>query len=294
MMSTDTTESIGSSRAVMTPRAAGYAPVRQAAAPPTFPMLQIFGFNFRDVTLEQAANALVDAAECGVRTRVYFVNAHCINIAARNPEYRAALHSADVLFADGAGMALAARLWGKRFVDNVNGTDLFPLICERVVAKGIPIALLGARPGVVTKCAEKLHERYSGLRIVWQGDGYYKKDEQTGIIRAINQSGARILFVAKGVPLQEKWIDDNSSHLNVPVILGVGALFDFVSGTIPRAPQLMRRMKLEWLFRLMLEPKRLFKRYVIGNPLFICRAVKERLLGRNGAKHTCSDSSLNS
>lgn len=287
-MSSHTTETMVTRPPVVPARADVADKLRTVSAPRVYPVLQVFGFNFRNISLEQAANALVEDAERGIRARVYFVNAHCVNTAARDKSYCRVLHRADILFADGAGLALAARLWGKHFVDNVNGTDLFPLICERAVAKGIPIALLGAKPGVVTKCAERLVEKFPGLRIAWVGDGYYKEDEQEGIIDAINASGARMLFVAKGVPLQENWIDANASAINAPVILGVGALFDFCSGSVPRAPKAMRKMKLEWAFRLMMEPKRLFKRYVVGNPLFMYRAVRDRLLGYNTARDMCS------
>lgn len=288
-MSTHTTETIAPRPAAsVSARAEARDVMRNVASPRVYPVLQVLGFRFRNITLEQAASALVEDAERDIRTRVYFVNAHCVNTAARNKAYCKVLHSAEILFADGAGLALAARLWGKRFVDNVNGTDLFPLICERAVARGIPVALLGARPGVVTQCAEKLRERFPGLRIAWVRDGYCKMEQQADLIDEINRSGAKMLFVAKGVPLQENWIHDNSAALNVPVILGVGALFDFCAGSVPRAPLIMRKLKLEWLFRLALEPRRLFKRYVIGNPLFVYRAVKDRVLGRSPARDMCS------
>jgi N-acetylglucosaminyldiphosphoundecaprenol N-acetyl-beta-D-mannosaminyltransferase len=290
-VTTNTTESIASQRTTMARRPEVSEHAKAVIPPRTFPILRLFGFNFRNITLEQAADALVEDAEHDHRTLVYFMNAHCINTAARDETYCNVLHKADLLFADGAGLALAARIWGERFEDNVNGTDLFPLICARVVEKGLPIALLGAKPGVVRKCAENLLEKYPGLKIAWLRDGYHNGDEQEEIIDAINRSGARMLFVAKGVPLQENWIHNNAAAIKVPVIMGVGALFDFCSGTVPRAPLWMRKIKLEWLFRLGMEPKRLFKRYVIGNPLFVYRALKRRFLEKTPASNICSKNS---
>jgi exopolysaccharide biosynthesis WecB/TagA/CpsF family protein len=112
---------------------------------------------------------------------------------------------------------------------------------------------------------------------VWVEDGYRSSEEEGARLPELNASGAKMLLVAKGVPSQEHWIAANAARLTAPVILGVGALFDFYSGTIPRAPQLVRKLRIEWLYRLLHEPRRLFRRYVLGNPEFIARVLLRRL-----------------
>lgn len=237
------------------------------------------GLRFHDLSLSEAAEELVGDAEHGVRRRVFFVNAHCCNVAARDPHYAAALAQAGPLFADGAGMALAARMWGRRLRGNVNGTDLFPLLCELAAARGVPMAFLGAKPGVAAACAARMRERHPGLRVVCTRDGYGDAANSERTVADINRSGARILLVARGVPLQECWITQHAAALAPPILMGVGALFDFYSGRMPRAPLPLRRLRMEWLFRLAIEPRRMFGRYVIGNPLFLCRALKLRFAG---------------
>ena len=237
----------------------------------------IMGLRYWDVAVSRAARFLVDQAAIGRRLQVYFVNAHCVNVAARVPRYAQILREAPLLFADGAGMALAARVGGTTLAHNVNGTDLFPELCAAAAAAALPVAFLGARPGVAAACATRMMRQHPGLRVVWVADGYLPAPEEALRLQELNASGARLLFVAKGVPMQELWIADHAAQLSVPVLLAVGALFDFYSGTIARAPPWLRTLRLEWLYRLLQEPRRLFRRYVLGNPEFVGRALLWRL-----------------
>ena len=249
----------------------------QSSGPLAYPYSEILGLRIKDESLDCAADSIIFDACNSVKRKVFFVNAHCINVAARNEAYCSILHNAPFVYADGSGMAIAARLWGNGLENNVNGTDLFPILCEKVARENVPVALFGASPGIAKICAEHMEKMYPGLRVVWNHHGYVSREEQAGLIEGINRSGARILLVAKGVPLQELWIEENAPKLDVPVILGVGALFDFYSGTMQRAPLYIRKMGLEWLFRFLMEPRRLFRRYIIGNPQFLLRALKLKI-----------------
>ncbi len=242
--------------------------------------ISLFGLDIEDIILDEASAGIVRDAELSVRRKVYFVNAHCINTAALDANYLGVLQDGDSLFADGSGMRLASRLAGFSLKDNVNGTDLFPLICRDAAIAGIKLALLGARPGVAQRCADNMRSQFPDLKIVWINDGYFSLGDEVDMVKAINDSGAQILFVAMGVPMQEFWVARNADGLRVPVLLGVGALFDFYSGTMPRAPQRVRNLGLEWLFRFIIEPKRMFVRYILGNPVFIIRALWRRLRGK--------------
>ena len=242
--------------------------------------ISLFGLNIDDKTLADASASIVCDAKLGVRQKVYFVNAHCINVAATNIKYLSVLQDGALLYADGSGMRLASKLAGFSLKDNVNGTDLFPLVCRDAANSGIKLALLGARPGIAQRCADNMRNQFPNLEFVWIHDGYFSLDDEVNMINTINESGAQILFVAMGVPKQELWIARNVDRLRVPILLGVGALLDFYSDTMPRAPRRVRQLGLEWLFRLIIEPRRMFVRYVVGNPIFIIRTLWRRFRGQ--------------
>ncbi|MBL8496333.1 glycosyltransferase [Nitrosomonas sp. JL21] len=242
--------------------------------------ITLFGLTIENATLSDASMRIIRDAESGLHRKIYFVNAHCVNVAAMDRDYLSVLQAADLLFADGIGMRIASKWAGLPLIDNVNGTDLFPVICRDAAAAGVRIGLLGARPGIAQQCADNMKQQFPDLKIVWLHDGYFAPNTEADLIAAVNNSGAQILFVAMGVPMQELWINRHADSLRTPVLLGVGALFDFYSGAVPRAPLLMRQWGLEWLFRLMIEPRRLFRRYVLGNPIFLFRASWRRLKGK--------------
>ena len=182
------------------------------AGPNAAGLREVMGLRFWDARLEAAAHFLVQAAVAGQRLQVYFVNAHCVNVAARDPGYAQLLRSAPFLFADGAGMALAARMAGAALHNNVNGTDLFPRICAAAAAASVPLAFLGSRPGVARQCATVMERDYPGLRVVWVADGYLPSAAEDTKLAELNASGARLLFVAKGVPAQEHWIAEHAGR----------------------------------------------------------------------------------
>ncbi|MBN1008736.1 WecB/TagA/CpsF family glycosyltransferase [Amphritea pacifica] len=236
----------------------------------------LFDLSIFNTTLKESSSDLIEAARCGFKQKVFFVNAHCINVAVKDASYKAALQDASILYADGSGMRLAAKIYGESLRDNVNGTDLFPMLCRDAAAAGVSIALLGAKPGIAERCAQRMQEQFPGLQIVWTHHGYLRSEHTQSVIESLNNSGASMLFVAMGVPAQELWIMRHADELKASVILGVGALFDFYSGEVSRAPLFLRKRGLEWLYRFLLEPKRMFSRYIIGNPRFILRTLLMR------------------
>ena len=236
---------------------------------PTF----LFGLPLVNSTRRTAAGAIVARAATNRPSVIQFVNAHCINMMRTNPAYARALSHADTLLPDGSGIALAAKMAGRQIAENLNGTDLFPEICAEAAAAGQPLFLLGGKPGVVATVAAAMRRTHQGLTIAGTYHGYAPADYDDCLIDAINTSGASILLVGMGVPEQEIWIAKHRAQLTVPVILGVGGLFDYYSGSIPRAPQFMRRAGAEWVWRLIQEPFRLGRRYLVGNPAFMLRAL---------------------
>ncbi len=258
---------------------------------PTPRQLQILGVPVQNVTMEEAVQWILDRST-GVRpTLVPFVNPHCLNIAHGDAEYRRILQQADYVLPDGSGIRVACRLKQQRLAGNVNGTDLFPRLCARLAQTKQGIFLLGAGPEVAETVARNMQARFPGLNIAGTHDGYFMPAEESAVIRQINTSGASILLVAMGVPLQEKWLARNASRLHIPVCMGVGGLFDFYSDRIPRAPMWLREVGLEWTWRLLQEPGRMWRRYVIGNPLFVLRVLRERRAERRQQRAALADRS---
>jgi N-acetylglucosaminyldiphosphoundecaprenol N-acetyl-beta-D-mannosaminyltransferase len=242
------------------------------SAPPEF---SIFGVRILNTTMTEAVDWIVARSRGDEASPVAFVNPDCLNIAHGNATYREALAAAARVLPDGIGIHLACRILETPLLANVNGTDLFPLLCERAAVEKVPLFLLGARPGVAEAAARAMTERFPGLVVAGIRDGYFSPGEEGAVLDEINRSGARVLLVAMGAPRQEVWLHERRDRISVPVRMGVGGLFDFYSGRIRRAPQWMRDVGLEWVFRLLQEPGRMWRRYVVGNPLFLMRVAGE-------------------
>jgi N-acetylglucosaminyldiphosphoundecaprenol N-acetyl-beta-D-mannosaminyltransferase len=188
---------------------------------------------------------------------------------------------ASLVLADGMPILWAAKLLGKPLKEKISGSDLFPKLCEVAAEKGYKLFFLGGRPGSALKADEVLRNRYPDIQIV----GTYSppfgfengKEENDKIIRIIKDAKPDILFVGLGAPKQEKWIYKYRNEYQVPVSIGVGVSFEFVSGMVKRAPLWMQRVGLEWFWRLMMEPKRLWKRYLIDDPVFFWLVLKQKL-----------------
>jgi N-acetylglucosaminyldiphosphoundecaprenol N-acetyl-beta-D-mannosaminyltransferase len=251
----------------------------KAAEPPKASRLRLFGLSLANTTLPGAVDDLLQAARARRKTQVVFVNAHVVNTAAVDPSYQHVLTAADYCLADGSGMAIAAKLAGTPFVANTNGTDLFPLLCAEAAANGLKVFLLGGAEGISERAAETIRRAGHGAAIAGTRHGFFKPGStgETEAIEAINASGADILLVGLGVPLQDTWIAANASRIDAPVMAGVGGLFDFFAGTVTRAPVGLRAFGMEWMWRLMQEPGRLWRRYLLGNAVFLARAVGARI-----------------
>jgi exopolysaccharide biosynthesis WecB/TagA/CpsF family protein len=256
----------------------------QADALDEKPATTLFGLPLVNAALEEAAEAIVARAARGDRTIIHFINAHCINTLRTDPGYGPALARADALLPDGSGLRIASFLSGRPLGENLNGTDLFPWLCREAAAQDVPVFLLGGQPGIARKAAKVMVERCPGLTIAGAHHGYVGTEADEDLIAAINASGAGILLVGMGVPHQEKWIARHRDRINVPVLMGVGGLFDYYSGSIPRAPKMVRAIGMEWVWRLAQEPRRLARRYLLGNTAFLARAAVQAWYDRGKAE----------
>ncbi len=209
------------------------------------------------------------------RRRVNFMNAHCFNVMSQDRQYAAAVNSADYLLPDGIGVALAAKMTGLELTANLNGTDFIPALLQEAAKLGKSVYLFGGTPGTAQKAAKNLIRKIPHLRIAGTRDGFAQAQNDAEVIADINASGANILLVALGVPMQELWLHRNAPHIDAQLTMGVGAALDFFAGNVVRAPEWVRKAKCEWVWRLAQEPRRLAKRYLQGNFTFLARAAKE-------------------
>lgn len=248
-------------------------------------LVRINAVPIRNVSMVEALELIDAAVVARDRRCVFFVNADCLNVSARDTRYHHVLGREDALvFADGIGVKLAGHLSRQQVRDNVNGTDMFPLLCSLAAERGRSIFLLGARPGVADEVKQRMTALNPGLKVAGTHHGYFDKRESAPVVEQINRSGADILLVAFGAPAQERWIAEHRHQLQVPVAMGVGGLFDFYSGRIPRAPKVVRDMYLEWAWRLAMEPRRMWRRYLVGNFTFMGRVLWWELNGRNALR----------
>jgi beta-1,4-glucosyltransferase len=231
--------------------------------------IRIFNHSLANVTMQQAVNWVTSESPNETPQLGFFINAHSINLSLSNPAFHRTLNQADTLFADGSGIRMAAKTAGYSVKENTNGTDMLPHLCQACEQQGKSIYLLGAKPGTAQKAAANLQVTYPNLKIAGVQHGYMPKDQIEDQIAQINASGCHVLLVAMGSPIQESWLVENQAKLRCQTALAVGGLFDFYSGQIKRSPVWIRELGLEWVWRLMQEPLKKFKRYVIGTPLFL-------------------------
>lgn len=241
---------------------------KREAAPPT---VEILGIRIDNLSMAQALDWIRRKMRSDGQAIVCMTNSHCANVSCRNLSYHQTLRAASLNLADGVGLRIAGKLKRTPIRQNVNGTDLFPRLCAMLEGSGDSLYLLGGRPGIAKKVAEWIGKHYPATAIAGYRNGYFEPHEEDGVAEEIRRSGASVLLVAMGVPQQELWIQRNLEKTGVPVAIGVGGLFDFYSGRIPRAPAWMRETGLEWSYRLLQEPGRMWKRYLIGNWTFLAR-----------------------
>ena len=215
------------------------------------------------------------------------VNAHCLNLCYEDSALRDSLNGADVVFCDGAGVMLAARMLGGRIPARITYAAWIWRLANFAAAEGFSLYFLGARPGVAQEAARRLRERYPGLRIVGVRHGYFDHSagsaENEAVLEEINAAAPDILLVGLGMPLQEIWLTQNRQGLDAGVALSGGAVFDYVSRRVRRGPRILTERGFEWLARLLNEPRRLWRRYLLGNPLFLFRVLRQ-LVWRTTAK----------
>ncbi len=242
-------------------------------------IVEFLGVKVDNINTSQLLETVLRFASGKSQRKVMYVNADCMLIAQKNDQYRQVLNRADLVYPDGTGVVLGARLLGFRMAGRSTAADFMPDFCGHLARRGLSVFLLGAREGVAKEAARRLLKRLPHLKIAGTHHGYFSKDETYEVITAVNNSHADVLLVGFGAPYQELWIHRYCAKLTPKVIWGVGGLFDFLSGRTPRGPKWLLDNGFEWLCRLAVEPRRLWRRYLFGNMIFISLVIRHRLRG---------------
>lgn len=203
------------------------------------------------------------------------VNAAKIVAASRDEKLRRVMAEADLVTADGMSVVWASYVLGYPLKQRVTGIDLFERLVEHASQRGLSVYFLGAHDEAVGRMVERFTSRHPSLRLAGYRNGYFQPSESSAVAETIKQSKADLLFVAMGSPAQEYWIASNLARTGVRFALGVGGSFDHLSGLRRRAPKWMQRIGFEWLYRLMREPRRLWRRYLMGNTAFVWLIIKQ-------------------
>lgn len=248
---------------------------------------EVLGVPVHALGWAQAVNSVFDWAMTRQSRTIFLCNVHSIVTARRNRAHAEAMSHADLVAPDGAPVAWVLRRQGHADQQRISGPDLMWVCCRRAAELGTEMFLYGGSPGALQRLEQRIRSEFAGINIV----GAYSPprrpltdEEDEAVVRMINQSGARIVWVGLGCPKQEGWMQAHRGRINA-VMLGVGAAFDFHAGDIKRAPQWMRRSGLEWLHRLFQDPRRLASRYFVTNSLFILALLQASLFTKHGVRN---------
>jgi N-acetylglucosaminyldiphosphoundecaprenol N-acetyl-beta-D-mannosaminyltransferase len=243
--------------------------------------VNVLGIGISVLDQARAREFLFDAVKDGRRGYVTITNVHGVSEAQRDPELRRILNNALLATPDGMPLVWMGRLQGRRSIRRVYGPDLVLNLCEHSREAGFSHFFYGGKSGVAAELGEVLQRRFPGLRVAGTFSPPFaplNKDERNALLNKVREARPDFFWVGIGMPKQEKFMAEYISILpEAKIFIGVGAAFDFFTGRVRQAPRWMMRLGLEWLFRLFQEPKRLWRRYLIYNPLFVVRASAQLL-----------------
>jgi N-acetylglucosaminyldiphosphoundecaprenol N-acetyl-beta-D-mannosaminyltransferase len=249
---------------------------------PDFRFVELLGVRVNVASFDDAVQAVLKAPDSDARLAVHFANAHSMVEASRNQSLRSAMNR-DLVEPDGMPLVLLARRRGFK-AERVCGPDFMPALIRLGVPLGRSHFFFGGAPGVPEELARRLGQAYPGLRVAGTMSPPFREltpEEEESVVTEINAAEPDYVWVGLGAPRQDLWVAGYRDRLNAPALLAVGAAFDFHSGRRRRAPRWMQRTGTEWLFRLLMEPRRLASRYTVVNARFLWLVLKEGLRGRS-------------
>ena len=242
------------------------------------------------LTLREAVNRVHEFVVSGLPHQIVTVNVDFLRLAQENMEFRAIINRSALAIADGMPLVWASRWFGEPLPERVTGVELVYECCAMAAKEGYTVFLLGGEEGVPQAAARALAQRYPGLQVVGAYAppvGPFSEQENRKMVDMIRAARPHMLFVAFGAPKQDIWIARHQAEIGVPVAVGVGGVFNFITGRVPRAPVWMQNSGLEWLFRITQEPRRLWKRYFVHDMPVVVRLIAEAVRMRlsSGSSH---------
>jgi N-acetylglucosaminyldiphosphoundecaprenol N-acetyl-beta-D-mannosaminyltransferase len=247
--------------------------------------VNVLGVRVASVCLQDVLDIICETIAENQRALIVHVNVMGALLAYENEWMRRFLNASDLVYCDGMGVKLGAKLLGYDIPERFTLADWVWQLAALAEKEGFSIFLLGNPPGVAEAAAVRLRERMPNLRIAGAQHGYFEKSpdhpENLAVLEKINAAGADILLVGFGMPIQEKWLQENWDHLEVHVAISVGALFEYVAGELKRGPRWMTQHYMEWLARMVISPRRYANRYLHDAPLFLYRILHQKFFGLN-------------
>lgn len=240
--------------------------------------LRILHCKLDDIDADAATQAIMRFARDGTGAQIVTLGTEMVVAAQHDLGFREIVNNAALSLCDTIGLLLVARLRGSALRARVTGVELIEHLCASAAREGMPVYLLGSSPGIADRAAAVLRARYADLVIAGTHHGYFSAEESSAVAQRIAQSGARLLFVGLGSPRQERWISGHLAQAGCGAAIGVGGSLDVISGNVARAPKLMRKFGLEWLYRLGREPHRWRRQLAL--PYFVWLVLVDALRGR--------------
>ena len=242
--------------------------------------VELFGVPMDALTMSQTIDRIEQRIQDGQFTQHVVVNVAKLVQMQDDPDLADAVRACDIINIDGAGIVFGGRLLGLAIPERVAGIDLFERLLEHAAISGRSVYLLGAEPEVIERAVANIRGKHPSLKIAGYHHGYFWDDEEA-IVQDIRSSGAHLLFVGIGSPLKERFINRWRDQFGVLFAMGVGGTFDVVAGKVKRAPLWMQRIGCEWLFRVLQEPRRMWRRYFFTNKRFVGMLLREKLSSRS-------------
>jgi N-acetylglucosaminyldiphosphoundecaprenol N-acetyl-beta-D-mannosaminyltransferase len=239
--------------------------------------IEIFTIKVHPLRRSEFLSMIRSNLKNGIQTAQFGVNSATVNEIVRNQEYRRAICNADLVNIDGMSVVWALRFLGFKVPERIATPDLADEVIEMAEKEQFSVFLFGAKETILTSCLKRLQDTYPGLKIAGSQNGYYKKESEHLIVDMINDAKPDILLIGVSSPNKELFCEKYRHELNAKYILGVGGYFDILSGHTRRAPKWMQNAGLEWFFRLIQEPRRMWKRYLIGINKFLWLVIKEKI-----------------
>jgi len=244
-----------------------------------FASVEVLGVRVHCVRVADLLQTVLEWSGHRLPRTILYVNAHCLNVAWGDREYHTLLNQADLVYPDGISVVWSGRLLAGCQMQKITGADWIYDFSRMAVEHDLRAYFLAGNPGVAHQARRNLLQRFPDLQVVGFSDGYFTERHEMEVFEEIDRLCPQVVFVGMGTPIQEKWLAAHRQQISAPVCWAVGAMFDFVAGIEPRVPPWMNRLYLEWLWRLMIDPRSKWRRYLFGNPLFVYRILRQKIRG---------------